>query len=102
MSKKRRYFSGSDKVRILRIHLLEHKPVSEICNDFDLHPTQFYNWMNEFFTNGHLAFDTKKRRGPSPEEKQIEALKHKLADREEGIAELMSEHVALKKKLGVS
>ena len=35
MSKKnRRYFTSEEKVKILRKHLLDHKPVSDICDEY--------------------------------------------------------------------
>jgi transposase-like protein len=40
--KNRRHHSPEDKVRILRLHLLEGKPISEICDTEGIHPTQFY------------------------------------------------------------
>ena len=49
--------AAQDKVAILRLHLLEHKPVSELCDQFDLKPTQFYRWQKEFFENGAAAFE---------------------------------------------
>ncbi len=41
MSKKRRHFSPEEKVAILKLHLLEKLPVSQICKQHDLHPNQF-------------------------------------------------------------
>jgi len=42
--KTRRQFSPEEKVRILRLHLLEGQPVSIICEKEGLHPTLFYQW----------------------------------------------------------
>jgi hypothetical protein len=44
----RRQHSPEDKVRILRLHLLEGKPVSEICEAEGIHPTLFYQWQKTF------------------------------------------------------
>jgi transposase-like protein len=30
-NRERRKYSGAEKVKILRLHLLEHKPISEVC-----------------------------------------------------------------------
>jgi len=38
-------------------HLLEKTPVSDLCDELDLAPNQFYRWQQEFFENGHAAFD---------------------------------------------
>ena len=32
-NRERRKYSGAEKVKILRLHLLEHKPISEVCED---------------------------------------------------------------------
>ncbi len=100
MVKKRRKFSAEDKVRILRRHLVEKVPVSDLCDEQGLHPTLFYKWQKEFFENGALAFeravDGKVRRL----EKEKDALKAKIAHKDEVIAEIMESHVALKKSLG--
>ncbi len=29
-------------MQILRLHLLEHKPISEVCQQYDLNPNLFY------------------------------------------------------------
>jgi len=57
MSNKRKHYSAPEKVNILRLHLLEKKPVSDLCDQYGLHPTDFYRWQKEFFENGAAAFD---------------------------------------------
>ena len=57
MSKQRRHFAGTEKVAILKRHLIDKVPVSDLCDEYDLYPTQFYAWLKEFFENGHAAFD---------------------------------------------
>ena len=51
-NRERRKYSGTEKVKILRLHLLEHKPISEVCEEQGIHPTLFYKWQKEFFENG--------------------------------------------------
>jgi transposase len=41
MEKTRRQFSPQQKVAILREHLVEHVPVSELCDKHQLPPTLF-------------------------------------------------------------
>src|SRR5258708_1403902 len=57
MSKQRRHFDGTQKVAILKRHLIDKVPVSDLCDELDLYPTQFYAWLKEFFENGQAAFD---------------------------------------------
>ncbi len=42
----RRHFSPEQKMAILRRHLLEHVPVSDLCDEYGLQPTVFYAWQN--------------------------------------------------------
>ena len=101
-SKQRRHFSGSEKVALLKRHLVEKVPVSQLCEEADIYPTQFYNWLKEFFENGHVAFDNG-RKAKAVEDGQlakIEKLEAKLQRKNEVLAELMEEHTLLKKELG--
>jgi transposase-like protein len=81
---------------------LDKVPVSELCEEKGLKPTVFYRWQKEFFENGAAAFQSKERPSQQVEEKQkrIEFLEKKVQRKDEVLAELMGEHVALKKSLG--
>ena len=102
MSTTRKHYSAPEKVAILRLHLLEKKPVSDRCDQHGIHPTLFYRWQKEFFENGAAAFQTSERPRRQAEEKQkrIEFLEKKVQTKDEVLAELMAEHIALKKSLG--
>src|SRR6056297_636048 len=99
MNRKRRKFSGTEKVAILRQHLVEHVPISEVCEQAGIQPTQFYGWQKRFFENGAAAFATPGKK-KEPAEKRITALETKLQKKNEVLGELMEEHVALKKEIG--
>jgi transposase len=101
MKKERRHYSAEQKVAILRRHLLEKVPVSDLCEEFGLQPTVFYRWQKEFFENGAAAFQQKGRPQPPAEQERIAYLEKKVQTKDEVLAELMAEHVALKKSLGV-
>ena len=77
-------------------------PVSDLCEEQALQPTVFYRWQKEFFENGAAAFQTPERPSHQAEEKQkrIEFLEKKVQTKDEVLAELMAEHIALKKSLG--
>ena len=102
MRKERTHYSPEEKVAILRRHLLDKVPVSNLCEENGLQPTVFYRWQKEFFENGAFAFQAKGRPAHPVEEKQkrIEYLEKKVQTKDEVLAELMAEHVALKKSLG--
>ena len=102
MSKARRHFAGTEKVGILKKHLIDKIPVSDLCDEFDLYPNQFYGWLKEFFENGHAAFDNgrKSKAVEDTKDKKIDQLEAKLQRRDSVLAELMEAHTLLKKELG--
>lgn len=97
--RKRRHFSGAEKVAILKRHFMEGEAVSAICVR-KLNPTVFYEWQRKFFENGAKAFEKDERRDERKLEERNQVLEARLKRREEVIAELMTEHLALKKSLG--
>ena len=101
MTRKRKNYTPEEKVAILRRHLVEKVPVSDLCDELGLNPNVFYGWQKQFFENGAGAFQRKgKRNRPTSEARKIEKLEAKLAQKNEVLAELMQEHVQLKKELG--
>jgi transposase-like protein len=96
----RRRFTADEKVSILRRHFLEKIPVSTLCDKHGLSPTVFYRWQKEFFENGIAAFERRPEGHERRLEEQNAALKAKLQQKDAVIAELLEEHVALKKSLG--
>jgi transposase-like protein len=100
VKKQRKHYTAEEKVAILRRHLLEQEPVSRVCDELELQPTVFYRWQKEFFENGAAAFQTKGRSDHQAEQQRIEYLEKKIQRKDEVLAELMGEHIALKKELG--
>lgn len=96
----RRHFSPQDKVKIIREHLLEKKPISEVCQKHQIQPTLFYVWQKTFFENGAAAFERHPKRHTAAEERKIQKLESKLQRKDEVMAELLTEHILLKKSLG--
>jgi len=52
MRKERKHYTAEEKVAVLRRHLLDKMPVSDLCEELSLKPTVFYRWQKEFFENG--------------------------------------------------
>ena len=100
MKKQRKQYAPEEKVAILRRHLLEQVPISELCDKHGLQPTVFYRWQKEFFENGAAAFQPKARLNLSAEQERVAYLEKKIQTKDEVLAELMAEHVALKKESG--
>ena len=102
MSRKRRNYSPQEKVSILKRHLVERVPVSDLCDEHGLHPTVFYRWQKEFFEKGVMAFSDTRDPRSAKLEKKVNELEDKLSRKHEVLSELMEEHIALKKRLGVT
>jgi transposase-like protein len=100
MKKSRKQYTAEEKVAVLRRHLLEKEPISKLCDELGLQPTVFYRWQKEFFENGAVAFEQKARPNHSADRERIAHLEKKIQTKDEVLAELMAEHVALKKTLG--
>lgn len=103
MPRERRNFSGAEKIAILREHLIEKAPISEVCEKHGVQPTLFYAWQKKLFEEGAAVFEQPRAKSPrqqAAEQHRIEALEAKIRNKDEVLAELMSEHVALKKTLG--
>jgi transposase-like protein len=100
MKKQRRKYSAEEKVRILRRHLVDRIPVSDLCDEYGSHPTVFYRWQKTFFENGAIAFEKQDGGKIRKLEARISVQAQKIAQKDEVIAEIMQSHVALKKSLG--
>jgi transposase-like protein len=102
---KRKHLTPEQKVSILRRHLLEQVPVSDLCDEFGIHATQYYAWQKQLFEQGGVVFERKtnkanQKRQQTAQAKKIEELEDKIQKKNEVVAELLEEHVQLKKALG--
>jgi transposase-like protein len=100
MSRTRKNHTPEEKVAILKRHLLDKTPVSDLCDELGLNPNVFYAWQKQFFENGASAFQKSRGRQADRRDERIQKLEAKLTQKNEVLAELMQEHVALKKELG--
>src|SRR5688572_1590697 len=106
MSKKRsrRQYTTEQKVEILRRHMVDKVPVSDLCNELGIQPSVFYQWQRQVYDNLAGALTTSAPAGPSRREKELASevaqLKAKLAKKDGVIAEIAAEYTNLKKELG--
>jgi transposase-like protein len=98
MNKPHKHYTAVEKVAILRRHVVERMPVSDICDQYRIQPSLFYNWQRQFFENGAAAFEQPRTAPKQDRERVIAALRDKLQHNNEVVAELMGEHVKLKKR----
>jgi len=103
MTRQRRHYSPEQKVALLREHLVDKVPVSDICEKNGIAVNLFYLWQKTFFENGQAAFtvnDKRRKHDTDAKDQQIAQLQAKLLRKHEVLSELMEEHVRLKKDLG--
>ena len=50
-----------EKLKILRLHLLKKKAISELCEEHNIYPTQLYKWQKTLFENGIEVFKQQSR-----------------------------------------
>ena len=98
--RKRRRFSGAEKVASVRRHLVDGEEISAVCEELKIHPTMFYEWQRRFFEHGAKAFEADAKGTEAQLRERVASLEAKLQKRDTVLAELMGEHVALKKSLG--
>jgi len=99
---RRRHFSAPEKAAIVKRHVIDRVPVSDLCDEYGLQPTQIYNWQKQLFDNAATAFERPGRKSKldDAKDRQIAALQAKIQHKNEVVAELLEEHVQLKKELG--
>ncbi len=104
--KEHRSFSADKKMEILKSHLVHKKPISEVCEQYEIPPAMFYRWQANLFESGDQIFNSSRTIKSSAKEEDLESenkqLRQKLSTQNSVMLELMEEHVKLKKKLGVS
>lgn len=99
---KKRRLSDQQKLLILKEHLVDKMPISEVCKKHGIHPGQFYYWQKLYFDEG--TFDTSKGKSEQlPQLKKanqrIKQLEQKLQRKDQVLAEMMEEHIRLKKNI---
>lgn len=103
MSRERKMVAGPEKLAILRRYLVEKVPISDLCDQYGLQPSQVYYWQAQLFEHGASIFERKPGRPASAEsakDRKIAQLELKLAQKHEVISELMEENVREKKRNG--
>lgn len=100
MKRRRRRYTPTEKVGILKRHLVDKEEVSAICEELKLHPNQFYDWQKQFFDHGAKAFENEGRSEEARLKEELSKLQAKLTKKDSAMSDLLLEHMALKKTLG--
>ena len=101
--KQRKNFTAAEKAEAVRRHLVGKEAVSQICEELGIQPSAFYNWQQLLFARAESLFDSKPgRKKIDNSAAQVSELEARLSQKDSVIAELLQEHVDLKKSLGVN
>lgn len=111
MNRQRKQLTGPEKLAILKRYLVEKTPISDLCDQYGLQPSQIYYWQAQLFEHGASVFERKPGRpgklAESAKDRKIALLEAvvaqrdaKLAQKNEVIGELMEENVRAKKANG--
>ena len=98
MDKRKRY-TAEEKVKILREVLEDGKQISQVAEQYGLHPNNIFHWRKQLFEGGVQIFQIKRADvSGKAEERKITDLEEKIKQKDEVIAELAEELLGLKKK----
>ena len=102
--KTRRTFTPQQKAEAVRRHLSDKVPVSDLADELEVQPTVIHVWVRLVLDQAEKAFERSAgrtaKRADNAKDQKITQLQEKLAKKNEVVAELMEEHVQLKKELG--
>ena len=103
----RRQYSAEQKAQIVRRHLVDGVPVSNLCDEYKIAPGVYYSWQKLVVDNMAQLLEHGSRRNgnqAAPQvaqaEQKIAALEAKLLKKDTVIADISTEYVRLKKELG--
>jgi len=92
---KERGILPSKKVKILKEVLENGKQISQVAEQYGLHPNNIFNWRKHLFEGGFQTFQIKRADISSKaEERKITALEEKVKQKDEVIGELAEELLA--------
>ena len=95
----RRRFAPEEKMKIVLEGLSGTIEISELCRKYQITTTMFYNWKERLLENSATVFNDKRGRKPATERK-TEELQQEVTRLKDTIAEITTENLALKKKIG--
>jgi transposase-like protein len=81
-------------------HLTGKEPISKVCDQHKIHPNQFREWQKILFDNATKSFESEKKTEEDRLRAEIAKLQAKLQKKDEVLAELMEEHLKVKKNYG--
>jgi transposase-like protein len=97
MSKRKRY-TAEEKMKILRELQENRKSISQIADEYGIHPNNIFKWRKQHLEMGICGFKTTRNDiSNKAKDRKIAALEDKIKHKDEIIAELAGELLELKK-----
>jgi transposase-like protein len=78
LKKKSRHWNADEKIRLLRLHLIEKQAIFKICEEASLSTPQFYPWQEQLFATGSAALASTRISECDQEHDRIQKLKSTL------------------------
>jgi len=95
----RKSYTAEEKVKILRELQEDGKTISQVSEEYGIHPNNIFKWRKQHLEMGVQGFQTKRKDiTGKAKDRKIAALEDKIKHKDEVIAELAEELLALKKK----
>ena len=107
--KKRKHRPPTEKAAIVRRHLVDKVPVSDLCDEYGIQPSVFYGWQKQVVESLEAFFEDARggKRAKATRDRELErrdakiaVLEAKVARKDEIIADISEVHLNLKKVLG--
>lgn len=96
----RRRIKAEDKVKILSEILLNGRKISEVADEYKVHPNQIFAWRKELFEGAASIFVQKRPDiSENARQRRIDDLERTIANKDAVIADIAQENLTLKKKL---
>jgi putative transposase len=98
--RKKKVYSSEEKAIILREHLENNVPISELAEKHLINPNVIYNWKKQLFEQAPQSLSRKPMKTEKKQsalERRVAELEALLAKRESLISELVADNIELKK-----
>ena len=96
---KRKKYTAEEKIKILRELQEDGKSISQVSEEYGVHPNNIFKWRKQHLEMGVQGFKIKRVDiSNKAKDRKIAALEEKLKQKDEVIAEFAEELLALKKK----
>ena len=97
--KKRKRYKPEEKFKIVKEVVTKARTVADICEEYGIHPNQFYRWQKEFFESALEGFQQSSQgRTHAAENREKKRFESDIKRMKDVITELASENIELKKK----